>query len=401
MRSMYIWWIVGLYVIELSNNHHVSSTQFDPCKYTQRDDAPEVYFVNMDNSKDRRISTENHLREIGLLGYRVRGLTPKEIYIPLDIESTWRTAKCKLMTDWQPPFENNQLEMYGNYTAYTASLCGRGKKKNTPKELGCTTSHLIAMYNAIYSPSAKSRYAIIIEDDVYFPFDVDFSELVKSAPSDFGILQLFNSNEGSMINTWKRYVSNPKALWILRHPIKYLDFWSTCAYLIDRVVMKPVIDAVVNITNANNRKWIALKIVAGLNNPCVPYECCKNGTDNFELKPPCVWAPRGYQADSFLYSMTKTYMLSFPIITNGKGGNKSTFHQDHVAMFHKRSFRKQRELINQMLSGTVKPPSFAKPACKDLLDENEPKLIKMNKMLHLFKSCHHQLTHLTALLHDF
>ena len=31
---------------------------------------------------------------------------------------------------------------------------------------------------------------------------------------------------------------------------------------------------------------------------------------------------RGYQADSFLYAMTTTYMLSVPLISNGLGGNQ-------------------------------------------------------------------------------
>ena len=45
---------------------------------------------------------------------------------------------------------------------------------------------------AIYSKTAKSRYALIIEDDVFFPFDVNWNELAQSAPPGFGILQLFN-----------------------------------------------------------------------------------------------------------------------------------------------------------------------------------------------------------------
>lgn len=104
------------------------------------------------------------LENMHLLNHRVRGLTPSEIYIPDDIETTWRTAWCKLQTDWTPPdklsadyFNNvkNTRDTYSQYTAYTASLCGRGKKKNTPKELGCTSSHLVAMYNAVYSTTSK------------------------------------------------------------------------------------------------------------------------------------------------------------------------------------------------------------------------------------------------------
>ena len=109
------------------------------------------------------------------------------------------------------------------------------------------------------------------------------------------------------------YVKNPQYLWTESHAYKYFDFWSTCAYLIDRYTMKPIVDAVINKTNG----WFSLKIIAGINNPCVPLECCPPNTDSFIHKAPCVWAPRGYQADSFLYAMTKTYMLSMPIISNG------------------------------------------------------------------------------------
>lgn len=336
--------------------------------YQQREDSPEVYYINMDKSADRQVSMERHLEQIKLRHFRVRGLTPQEIYVPDDIEATWRYASCKLQTDWHAPnkyTENiNRQSVYRNYTSYMATLCGRGKGKNTAKELGCTTSHLLAMRKAIYSTTARSRYALIIEDDVYFPFDVDFEALARSAPKGFGILQLFNSNENTMLATWDKYLRNQQYVWVERHPKKFFDFWSTCAYLIDRVAMKSVVDAVAY----EHSGWMAFKVVAGINGPCVPAECCAPGTDNFIVKPPCVWAPRGYQADSFLYAMTKTYMLSMPLISNGIGGNRSTFHQDHVESVHRRAFKQQRTFINKMLSGEVPPPPFASRAAEQLLD---------------------------------
>lgn len=342
------------------------------CLWTKRENAPEVYFINMEKSKARKKTIEHHMEEVGLRSFRVRGVTPTEIYIPDDVESTWRTAFCKLQTDWKPPNKltdgfYNEASKWNSFTAYTSALCGRGKNKNTPKELGCTSSHLMAMYQAVYSTTARSRYAIITEDDVYFPFDIDFEALAKSAPPDFGILQLFNSNEGSMTHYWKQYLKNGHNVWVARQ-VNTFDFWSTCAYLIDRVKMKEVIDSVVKQQNG----WYELKIIAGINNPCVPAECCVNGSsyENFIHKPPCVWAPRGYQADSFLYAMAKTYGMAIPVISNGQGGNQSTFHQDHVELFHKRAFKKQREIINEMLSGNVTHPSYMKPACTELLDVN-------------------------------
>lgn len=43
-------------------------------------------------------------------------------------------------------------------------------------------SHLVAMRTAIYSSTATSRYALIVEDDVQFPFDIDYEALAASAP---------------------------------------------------------------------------------------------------------------------------------------------------------------------------------------------------------------------------
>lgn len=350
-----IFFLVFVSLLELSTSRQ--------CKWkglvNQRDESPEVYWINMDKSLERQDNMRKHLGEVGLKNQRIRGITPKQIYIPDDIQSTWQTAWCKTNSDWIPPprWELNTTSTLWQYSSVALSLCGR-KKKNTPKELGCTTSHLLAMRAAIYSNS-KSRYALVFEDDVHVPFDIDFLALVQSAPPDFGILQLFNSNQGSMESTWKMYLKDNSKLWVKRHPMKFFDFWSTCAYLIDKQVMKPIIDAVAYEHNG----WMNFKVVAGINNPCVPKDCCAAGTDNFELKPPCVWAPRGFQADSYLYATTTTYMLTIPIISNGLGGNQSTFHQDHVESVHRGAFRRQREYINELLSGRVAPPSFLAPAC--------------------------------------
>lgn len=347
-----------------------SSLHTDRCFWTNNNtNALEVYYINMDKSKERNENMINHLKDVGLRHFRVRGLTPGEIYIPLDIESTWRTAQCKTQSDFIPPYRyeanrNISSPMY-KMTSIMSGLCGRGKNKNTPKEIGCTTSHLIAMKNAIYSTSARSRYALIIEDDVKFPFDIDFELLASTAPNGFGILQLFNSNKDSMKDSWMKYIKDKTFLW---QESLNLKFWSTCAYLIDRVVMKSVIDTVIF---NDDKGWLNFKVIAGIQGPCAPIECCTLDAKIFINKPPCVLASFGYQADSFLYAMTKTYMLTVPLISSGKGVDSSTFHQEHVEMFHRPAFRKQRQIMNEMLSGRMDPPAFAKPACKLMLNETE------------------------------
>lgn len=170
----------------------ISSLSDSKCDWKKRDDAPEVYYINMDSSKNRKLSMELHLNSVGLRYKRVRGLTPQEIYIPDDIEKTWTNRWCMLQTESNIPNKNTITvsSPFYNYTHIMAAMCGRGKGRNTPKELGCTTSHLVAMREAIYSTTATSRYALIVEDDVLFPFDVDYNELAMTAPEGFGILQV-------------------------------------------------------------------------------------------------------------------------------------------------------------------------------------------------------------------
>jgi GR25 family glycosyltransferase involved in LPS biosynthesis len=347
------------------------------CVYQKHEVKPDVYYINMDKSKDRKEATEKHLSEMGYNYHRVRGITPQELFIPDDLMKTWDNRWCMVDSEIPLPdhlnissskFTGMNLEAKSKYTAIITGMCGRKRSeaKNTGnllKELGCTSSHLEAMRRAVYSNTSNSRYAIIMEDDVFFPFDVDWDALARTAPAGFGILQLFNSNGNSMAATWQHYVKDPSAIWIQRHPMKFFDYWSTCAYLIDRLTMKEIVDSV-----AYHRDgWLNFKIIAGINNPCVPASCCPVGNDQFEAVPPCVWAPRGFQADSFLYAMAKTYMLTVPLITNGAGTDKSTFHQSHVSLLHSQAFSQQRGFINQMLKGEVAmPPHVKKDGCKEL-----------------------------------
>jgi hypothetical protein len=64
--------------------------------------------------------------------------------------------------------------------------------------------------------------------------------------------------------------------------------------------------------------------------------------------------------------MANTYMMNIPLIANGLGGNTSTFHQDHVESIHRGAFKRQRQYVNELLTGKIPLPSFAKPACKPL-----------------------------------
>ncbi len=68
---------------------------------------------------------------------------------------------------------------------------------------------------------------------------------------------MFNSNYPSMKRSFNSYVMNNE-LWSLR-TMNNFDYWSTCAYLIDRVVMKDIVDKVIYEKNG----WLNYKLIAG------------------------------------------------------------------------------------------------------------------------------------------
>jgi GR25 family glycosyltransferase involved in LPS biosynthesis len=342
--------------------------------------SPEIFWVNMDKSIDRRASLSSHLDQIGWLHRRIKGLSLDDIYIPSDVRSKWdqydavvQTAEVLVSGD-----DPQYITKYGNVSHFLIGLVGRGKS-NRLKELGCTISHLEAMRQAIYNNRSSSKYAVITEDDIFIPFDINFQGLAEAAPKDFGILQLFNSNEESMLSVWKMYRRDQeKNTWVPNRVGQAAAFWSTCAYVINREVLRPVIDEVI----FQVQQAIHVRLIAGIRKPCRPKLsfCCTHiaGTYSYEFieRPPCFIAPKGFQADSFLYTLNRTYVLTTPLITNGAGGNKSTFHQDHVQHIHQSAFKTQRSLINDMISGQAPLPSFVNKSCMSPLPlEME---IKMN-----------------------
>lgn len=362
-------WLAFWLIISIAAESSDPKCTYDAGRLSTSSSLPRIYWINMDKSVKRREMIEQHLNAYGLPHKRVKGLSLNDIYIPEDVLFSWDKYKALTMTG--EPVKPKSRTVFpkhsrgNNFTHIMLGLVGRGGK-NKLKEIGCTSSHLEAMRQAIYDPDAKSKYALILEDDVQIPFNIDFEALAASAPQDFGILQLFNSNEGSMESLWLRYIKSG-FLWADSFQHQAASFWSTCAYLINREVMKPIIDKIAY----EDKEWINLKVVAGIKKPCRPKisECCSfdNSTMTFTFShiPPCIWAAKGFQADSYIYAIAKTYVLSVPLITNGAGGNVSTFHQDHVLSIHQSAFARQRGYINELINKKFALPSFATIACTE------------------------------------
>ena len=354
-------------------------------KYTKSDLSrsgpdPDVFWINLDKSHERRKVFERELHSVGLLAgsSRIRALQPSMIVIPEELKIP---HECKIW-DIQNTADQHklpELKKRPNGRVLIDGLCGR--PRNNKKELTVTASHLNALRTAVNSGS-DSPYALILEDDLEFAFDVDWHALAASAPQGFAMLQLVTSNEGNLQYLWKKYwQSEGKFMWEQRSDIT--DFWCAGAYIINKEVLKPVIDQIVRRVTDNG--WIAMRIIAGYD--CQPSYCCeKFNTDTGEtntirggydfvnktsytarsnlLDSACIRAPRGYQADHYIFELARphSYTLSIPLFRDSRlgVGNVSTVHQEQVR-WHSPAFNAIAAIqdeLNDHKNGKVKLPPF-------------------------------------------
>lgn len=161
----------------------LSSRNDDSCNWDKTLNSPNVYWINMDKSVDRRVAMEKHLDDVVGSGnhFRVRGFSRDDIYIPADIEKSWSSAGAVFETKEDIPMKNSVKDSskFKPYKIILSSLFGR-KKSNSLGEIGCTISHLYAMKLAVNEKTNLSQYALIVEDDVQFLFNVDWDSLVAS-----------------------------------------------------------------------------------------------------------------------------------------------------------------------------------------------------------------------------
>lgn len=319
--------------------------------------TPIVYWINLDSSVNRSLHMTRHLNELSLHNKRITAVTPSNLEIPKIVASQYRLPKCFAGDNSQnPKLKTNETT---KRLFHISGLCGR--PKNTFKELAVTVSHLSAIYEAIHSLNS-SPYAVIAEDDIVIAFDIDFDELIKSAPIDFTILQLITSNDILVRSSWELYKSDPTKLWIFREDHRdLLDFWCAGFYIIHKENMRKIIDSFMSVLPSGK---MSIKILAGWyrKNKCVPKICCDADMSQFNNTPPCVLSPRGYSADHFIYSLGKVYVITVPLIMNGKVGDQSTLHQEQVKM-HEMAFSTIQKIIFNLRNSSGKEthlPTFAR-----------------------------------------
>jgi len=298
------------------------------CQWKKIKPFLKVYWLNLNASKDRSIFMADQLQNIGLENEKVVAIAP-------------------------------------NMQEFNITLLKKPCKRNTPIDLAVILSHLTAMYKAVYDVTYSShKYALIMEDDVRFHFDVDFEKLVASAPKEFGVLQLSVSNIEAIHKLWNSYtMSVPQKLdmwtssnWrVTTKDKKTVLYWSTQAYLINKAVIKPFIDDVIDVWYQGEEKKLSFKIVNSF------YESQCKRTKEF----PCILANCLF-ADSYLYAGSAPhYVLNFPLFNGDLIGLKSLVHQDHV-LKHKTAFIAMQHLINRLKSGSIKLADFLSvPECRE------------------------------------
>jgi len=301
----------------------------------QQHDALPVYWINMAESATRRaymieLLSSEAARAMGLgRNERVQSITP-------DV----------------PDYRLSMLEM----------PC----KRNTPRDLAVIMSHLTAMHRAVYESStsvaSKSKYALILEDDVAFTMPVRFTDLIRTAPADFGILQLTTSCKEAVHQIWRQFAkSDGQDLWTYNHwtnttrDKRYPLFWSAQAYIINKAVVKGFLDDVI-ITQTNGS--LSFKLV----NSFFPRQCQRTRTR------PCILANCLF-SDSYIFAGGgPTYVSNVPIVNGADIGRSSTIHQEHVSRVHLPVFDLIRQTVDSLKdnyekSGRALPPYVFKPKC--------------------------------------
>lgn len=363
-----IFLLFSLFIVSIQTTEE---SEISNCQWTSEliKDYPEVYYINLNSSSMRNNQILKHLNSIhSPYNHRVPALTFETLYVPDLVKYNWINFNPMSFLDVDIPHRTNSFfwRHHSNATHVITALEGR-PNKNYLNEILCTTSHLEAIRKAIFENTTDSKYALIMEDDVWIPFNVNFTGLVESAPKDFAFLQLVNSDHDTSIQSWQRYMSG-NILWQRKWPDTKANFWSTCAYLINREILRPIISKIMWYSEWTGR--IHLKILPALRNPCKPplSECCiwneRKKKYDFVNELPCVFAPKGLQADSFIYALGPTYVSTIPLISNAQTAMKSTIHQNHVSELHSSAFQKHREYMNKFISKDVNLPSFVQNACQ-------------------------------------
>lgn len=118
------------------------------------------YWINIEKSLDRKLFMEEQFIKLNIDNVRVKAITPDDLEFVLNEQKPYicGNPECKV---------NNNA--------------------NCKYEFSCICSHLKAIQEGL---KTDDKYFIIMEDDIYIPYKIDFNKLIKDLPEDFDIFQM-------------------------------------------------------------------------------------------------------------------------------------------------------------------------------------------------------------------
>ena len=160
---------------------NATDVRFEGCKVRMNHTfgTPEVFWINLNNSFQRRRTMTTFLDNWGVRHRRIEGVHSDDFFIPPDLlTEDLRSFRCVAETTFTPGGMMELLTRLYPRKLIINGLCGNtNNNRGFRVELAVVISHLRAIRDAIYSDTATSPYALILEDDVWTPFNIDLGLL--------------------------------------------------------------------------------------------------------------------------------------------------------------------------------------------------------------------------------
>lgn len=190
----------------------------------------EYYWINLDTATNRREFMEKQFKHRNIINHRISAYTPNDLN--------------KILED-KPPFNCGYPD------------CIKNNCRDCPIEYSVLCSHLKAIQEGYNS---EKEYFIICEDDIGFPFEIDFEKIIMTIPNTIDIIQMMVITEGHTDYFYKNFYKN-NHYFIRYNPITP----SAAFYLISRKGAKLLLDMYIDKNtgkfNFMNTKFLRLSDV--------------------------------------------------------------------------------------------------------------------------------------------
>lgn len=172
------------------------------------------YWININKSLNRRYFMEEQFKINGLSNERIEAITPETL---------------EAIIEDKPPFNCG------------SPGCIYNNQNDCKFEFSCTCSHLNAI-KAGYN--SNEPFFIVCEDDIYFPFKLDYDKIIKTLPTDFDICQMMVINDEANDYIYNECLKGKGELFIKYDCTK--KFFGAGMYLLSRNGAKRILDLFIN-----------------------------------------------------------------------------------------------------------------------------------------------------------